>query len=380
MGFLVPILVFLLAFSACEQKSVPKAPQEASAVVAASESRAPWEEEWEKVLKGARSEGKVVVYGPPMAEVRTGFTEAFQKTYPGITLEYTGISGAQSTPKIRTERKAGIYLIDVYIGGTSTILSALREFAIPLKKDLILPEVKDPGKWMEGRLEFSDNSGEINPIFTIRANSNVVYNSELVAPSEITSYRDFINPKWAGKIIMQDPRIVGAGLSVGAYWYLHPDLGPDYLKAFAANKPALIRDLRLQVELVGRGRYNIAIAPDSTNVVKFQEGGMPLKWAKIMKEGTYSTASFGSVILMDKAPHPDAGKIFLNWLLGKEGQTVWSRGSNLASRRLDVPSDHLSEALKPPEPGVTVWPDYTEENIMKREAALGPIGEIFAGF
>lgn len=51
-----------------------------------------------------------------------------------------------------------------------------------------------------------------------------------------------------GKINMRDPRVSGMGLAMATFWYLQPQLGLDYLKAFAANKPVITRDSRFQLE------------------------------------------------------------------------------------------------------------------------------------
>lgn len=339
-----------------------------------------WETEWQQTLKAARKEGRVVLYGPPIAETRRAFTGAFQKAYPGISLEYTAMAGSETSPKIKAERRAGIYAVDVHIGGTTTVLSQLKEFAAPIKPFVLLPEVKNPAMWLGGKLDFSDDAEELNLVMSILADSKVVYNSELVDPREITSWWDLVKPKWKGKIIKWDPRVAGSGLATATFWYFQPGLGPDYMKAFANNGPTFSRDIRFQVETVARGKYSILISPNIPTVVEFQKAGMPLKWAEVMKEGTYSTAGMGSVIVMDKAPHPGAAAVFLNWLLGKEGQTLWTTTSGYASRRLDVSADHLIDALKPPKPGATLQPNYKEQYVNRRDEIMGQLNIIYEGF
>ncbi len=58
-----------------------------------------WQAQWEKILAGARKEGKIVLYGPPIAPTRKAFIEVFQKSYPGITLDYLALGGSQVPPK-----------------------------------------------------------------------------------------------------------------------------------------------------------------------------------------------------------------------------------------------------------------------------------------
>jgi ABC-type Fe3+ transport system substrate-binding protein len=76
-------------------------------------------------------------------------------------------------------------------------------------------------------------------------------------------------------------------------------------------------------------------------------------------------------MLINHAPHPAASKVFLNWLLSKEGQTTFSRGMGYVSRRVDVSADHVP-AYWIPQAGVKYWPGYYEE-----DARMSPEQEKF---
>jgi ABC-type Fe3+ transport system substrate-binding protein len=78
--------------------------------------------------------------------------------------------------------------------------------------------------------------------------------------------------------------------------------------------------------------------------------------------GGYLSASAGSALLVQGAPHPNAAKVFLNWLLSRDGQTAYSTTVEQASRRTDVPRDHLAPA-NVPRPDVTYWPSFAEGNL-----------------
>lgn len=373
-------LVFVLLW-ACAPKGMQEKPEAKKPVQPApvSVAKASWEVEWEKILKEARKEGTVVIYGPPYSEVRERFMEVFQKAYSGITLDYTGLRGAEKAPKIRAERRAGIYLADIFIGGTTTVLTSLKEFAVPIKPLLKLPEVNDTKSWLEGKLDFSDDAEQLNLVFTLNADPDIAYNPSLVSLGEITSWWDLTKPKWKDKIIMRDPRTAGAGLALTTFWYLQKELGLDYIKALAENKPVLTRDGRLQAEWLVRGKYSLAVSMNSADLYPFIQMGLPAKWTELMKEGTHASAVEGSIIILDRAPHPNATIVFLNWLLGKEGQTVWTTASGLASRRLDAPMEHIPEEQRV-KPGVFYMPVYKEQFVLKREEVLSHVEKIFSGF
>jgi len=118
---LLALLAGLLALVACaaEEKATP------APTTPGAEARAAWEQEWERVLAAAKREGKVTVLGPTGAENRRALTEPFEKKY-GITVDFFAGSGSELAPRIRTERQAGQYLWDVYVGGISTMVNTLK--------------------------------------------------------------------------------------------------------------------------------------------------------------------------------------------------------------------------------------------------------------
>src|SRR5262245_10164290 len=106
---------------------------------------AAWQEEWDRVVRAAKAEGKLSMIGPLGADRRDALSQGFQNKY-GITVEYHPDAGAGIFPRLSAERKAGLYLWDVVISGTSTALDALipNKFLEPLEPTLILQEVKEP--------------------------------------------------------------------------------------------------------------------------------------------------------------------------------------------------------------------------------------------
>jgi ABC-type Fe3+ transport system substrate-binding protein len=81
-------------------------------------------------------------------------------------------------------------------------------------------------------------------------------------------------------------------------------------------------------------------------------------------------------MLMNRAPHPNAARVFANWLLTKNGQTAYSTGMFHATRRLDVPTDHLPAEGRL-RPGGTYWPSYMEESVTQPPELSGLLREQF---
>lgn len=370
-------LTIALFFTSCGPTPVTSKQPETSATTQVSQKEA-WEIEWQKTNENARKEGKVVIYGVPGVDVREALVGDFQKAYPGISVEYIGIPGGEVSPKILNERKAGIYLPDMQIGGTGAIVGILEDASQPLEPLLILPEVKNPKNWQGGKLEFADKNGKVNLVMSSYLSSFILYNTKLLVSekAKALSLWDITKPEWKSKILVQDPRIPGSGAALGAFLYYNSQLGPDFIKALAKNDALLIRDARQMVEWVSSAKYPIGLAPNTQIVLEFTKLGAPVDIEYQVKEGGYIAAGFGSVIVMDRAPHQNAAKIYLNWLLSKEGQTVFSKVMNYASRRIDVPTDFLAPGVVPNQ-GVKYYETYSADAIEKRAATYAFWKDVF---
>ena len=99
--------------------------------------------------------------------------------------------------------------------------------------------------------------------------------------------------------------------------------------------------------------------------------------AYIPQEGIHVTSSDGSIALFKNAPHPNAAKLFLNWLLTKEGQTFYTQAYGQPSARLDVPTDGiLPETI--PQPGVKYIMGDDEEFILRQPQQMEKAKAIFS--
>lgn len=373
----IALALLLPLLWACSPKAEPvqTATPPPQQVVASKEA---WQLEWEHTLSLAKKEGKVVVYGPPGAETRIAMMDGFKKAYPDLTLEYVGSTGAETAPKILGERRGGIYIVDVHMGGTTTILSSFKSIAVPIEPLIIHPEARDPRAWMDGKFDYSDREGKLNLVFTNTLKVPLAYNPQMVDGNKLrgASYWEFTKPEWRGKVLLTDPRVAGPGLATAIFYYTTPGLGVEFMRALANNGIILHRDQRLMAEWVGRGKNPIQLSPSELEARALQREGLNLDFIVDMKEGTYVTSAFGSVIFMDKAPHPNAGKVFLNWLLSRDGQTIWSKVSGYPSRRIDIPTDHL-DSLTIPKQGVQYNYNYKEDQVDLRTQVRDLIIDIF---
>jgi len=324
-----------------------------------------WQQKWNSALAQAKTEGKVVVLGPPGDRIRDAITQNFAKAFPDVSLEFSGARGGELATKIKAERDAGIYSVDVLISGTSTADAYFKPMKAldPIEPALILPEVANPKNWRDNRLEFSDRDTRMDLVFSTQNNVPLIYNPAQVKPEEVDELYKVLDPKWKGKIAVQDP--IPSGTGNGVFRWLWHVLGPEKTKDFyqklRAQAGAIDRDQRRQIEWVAQGKYPLNFAP-GTVMYQLEKRGLKFGVIPHFKDyGAYLTPGFGSAMLINQAPHPNAAKVFLNWLLGKEGQTAFSRGMGYVSRRLDVSSDHVPSYWIP-KPGIKYWAGYYEQD------------------
>ena len=348
-----------------------------SAPAIAASAPAASETDWNKTVAAAKKEGKVVIIGPSGSDVKDAYTIGFQKRYPEIEVDFSGMSGAAQAPKLLAELKANQYLTDIVVNGTGPILlDFLPANAVaPLQPYLVIPETRDTSKWKDGKLHFSDSAGKYNLYYGSRVQVAFVYNTELMPPAtmkaKIKSWKDLLNPEWKGKIAMLDPRQAGSGSDLSIYWYSNEKqgLGKDFMrKLFTTQDIFFSREEQQVLDFVARGRYLIAIGPSGTSAFQMISKGLPLALfgSGALQGGGYVTASNGTVSVVRNAPHQNAIKVYLNYLLSQEGQTAWSKASGVSSLRTDVPKDHIPEVLVPEE-GVKYQENQLEKYVMMKK-------------
>ncbi len=372
------VVLALLAVAACARADTIGKPDVTSAApkATAAPSSGGWQEKWDKTLSDAKKEGGVLVYGNVIPATREALIKGFTEKF-GIPLDVLILIGPEGASKLNAEYRAGIHQVDVLIGGPSIPLTMLKPEGnvASMEPLIILPEVKDPKAWADGQIPFMDK--EAMALGFIRGyQPGVVRNTELVKAGEITSYKDLLKPQWKGKIIMFDPTIVGSGsaglTSLTSFWKY--DGAMDYLRSLAGQDIVVTRDYRLQVEQVSRGKYALALWARAENTIEFLDLRAPIATVKLTEPGVVTPGASGVSIAKIPA-HPNGATVFLNWLLSRDGQALYSKTLNQPSFRADVPPPPglPPEALAPA--GEKPFMD-TEETILTRPKLMNDAADI----
>lgn len=381
---IILILVSLL-FAACAPKTAPvqapgmpaapsakPAPQIPAPVAAAKPA---WETRWEETIAGAKKEGKVVIYTSAGPRGRVAIQQGLSAAYP-IDVELIAGVTAQLAEKIVAEQRAGLHLADIALVGATDPVSRFKPAGILERLDqaLILPEVANPKVWRGGELPFADKDHTVIG-FTSNLSGFLTVNTEMVKPGEIKPWRDLLQPKWKKQIVMFGPALASGPGVMWSQAIGRGIMGWDYLRELAKQEPIITEDARLQAEWIARGKYAMGTGTRAELVDEFIGLGLPIQDVA-PSEGVYMTYSTGAFGLLKSAPHPNAARVFINWLLGKEGQVITCQGMAYTSARTDVavPSNLASRA---PAPNTTYFNSTSEENILQKTEDLKILKEIF---
>ncbi len=378
---IVPVIVMLLGVFVlgCQPSAPPPkadAPATAAPTAAASVAKAAWEQRWDTTVAEARKEGKLVFIGSGGGALRDfGMDKALSEKF-GLSLELIGGGASEVIPKLAAERRAGLYLEDVFILSTNSMINELKPGGLTqsLDSELFLPEAMDPKAWYKGEIPWIDKEHHQLALLAMPAGT-ILMNTDLVKPGEIKSYRDLLNPKWKGNIVLVDPTQSGGGAS----WFSAMAEGimdVNFLREFAKQNPVISRNDQLSGEWVARGKYPISVGLGAKIVESFRKAGAPIQVAS-PAEGTFvETASAGLTILKNPA-HPNAARLFANWIMTKEGILFMSKAYGGQSARVDVPTDFLDPLLVR-QPGVKYLDSNNEAYTLKKAEYSKLAAEIFA--
>jgi ABC-type Fe3+ transport system substrate-binding protein len=313
--------------------------------------------EWKNIVEAAKKETRIVVGGPPTAVLRQKYKETFEQKF-GIEMELVSAPGPQNAGKAAAEFKAGVSYFDVLHGGSGTLEPLMNENMLaPFSEYMILPEVKDPRQWWGGHI-WEDNVKNNQYIYSFSADFSVppFFNADLLKPGEISSYDDLLSPKWKGKIGFFDPRTPSAGQ--GLWGFLMKIKGKEFLQKLAQQDLFISRDGQQLAVALSKGTLVIALGLSQRFVNPYIKAGLPIKTLSSLKEGTSGSNGFGTVAVMRNAPHPNAAKVYINWLLSKEGQELYSRALTQGTRRLDVDTKWLAKFNTPAAKDITTPEEY----------------------
>ena len=294
------------------------------------------------MIDAAKKEGHLVV-ATYAGTANRKVMDAFEAAYPGITVEQTGFQSSSRDffPRFFQERQAGLYQWDlILVPSTEVIVQAIPQNVVdPVRPLIVNPELLQDSTWQDGfEAGWLDKARQYSYAITRSRSQALWIDTNQVQDGEIKSYRDLLDPKWKGKILAGDLRTKGSG-----YWpgtTLRVKTGSDAIisQLWKDQQPTLSTDARQLTEQVVRGAFPIGLGAVSKSIlIDFlaQGQGKNLKPIPTV-EIDYVNSADHVLHYANKAPNPNAARLFVNWVLSKEGSAIYSKNLEDNSRRADV--------------------------------------------
>ncbi|MFQ5684277.1 MAG: ABC transporter substrate-binding protein [Candidatus Binatia bacterium] len=257
------------------------------------------------LIPKAKKEGTLVWYATTSNPDNQAIVKGFNRKYPFLKVNVLKTTGEKLRTRILIEAAADKHFFDVVV--VSTL-----ELGLVKSKNLLLsyrsPEARpypDGAKDPDGTF-----TGIYVRNFVIGYNKNMV--SERDAPRQ---WRDLLRPKWKGKIGLDEEEFEWYGALID-YW--GREKTRNFMRALAGQDPYLRRGHTLLTQLASAGEFPVAIVYPYI-VERLKHRGAPMNW---VRESDPIITSVNGVAVSAKAPHPNSAKLFVNFILSKEGQTI----------------------------------------------------------
>lgn len=295
------------------------------------------DDNWAKVVEAAKKEGKLTFYSYLFTgDLGLAASRAFFEKY-GIEVEHITGRGAELSARLKTEQRMGQIVGDIFQAASANVEIAKQLGLTRSATDL--PVFKEQGVWSIDPFAL-DKEGHV-VILTATQYTPFVNKNLVKVQDEPMSWQDFLNPKWRGKIIIQDPQIATLDYYVMLALMDNGAIDQEFIKKiggqlFMAPSP------QEALKALARGEAHISLWSSDTDASAMVAEGAPIKpiapQDSIVVGGT-------PLALIKGAPHPNAAQVFVNWLFSGEGLSLYARISRTAAIRKDV-LDFRPEVMK----------------------------------
>ena len=283
-----------------------------------------------EVRDRAEAEGKLMFYATFNAADSKALTDAFKQLYPKIDATFYRATDAALMERILTESRAGQNLWDV------AVMTSF--YGHNMKKRGMFALYDSPER-KYFRAGYKDDQGAWTSIYTNYAAFG--YNTRAVPKAGVPkSYNDLLKPEWKGNIGMDSKAYEWFGTMLKA---MGQEKGLAYMRELA-KQTQLRAGRTLLAQLVAAGEFMGGLSAYSQTFEVLKPSGAPVDWV-------YLNPVFANIHptgISAKAPHPNAARLFMDFVLSKRGQEV-VRAMNRIPDRIDTPPEQarLMEGIKP---------------------------------
>ena len=277
-----------------------------------------------KIVEAAKKEGKLVAYVSMLTENATALLAEFKKKYPFIDTSLYRANTQKLLPKIQLEARTQQHQADV-ISATFTIWNELTRGKLIMKYDS--PErFRFPA-------DLKDADGYWNILYL--GVQGMAYNTKLVAPDIAPkNYEDLLHPRWRPKQIAMDYR--DSSWMAVMLEIMGEAEGIAFMKKLAAKDLYMRENKNLLTQLLAAGEFPVLANTYLETFAKIQKAGAPIEWVAGRNPIPASTHLLG---IYAHARHPNAAKLFVDFLLSREGQSLTANVIGTYPANPDVESE-----------------------------------------
>lgn len=298
-------------------------------------------------VQKAETEGTLVVYSPNIEQGTVKLLQAFESAFPKIKTKYIRLQSGALYSKLMAERQAKSYLVDVL---NMSDRGLAEDF---LKRDgyqkYQSPQIPAYEPRFRSKPEGYFTAGTLIMV-------GIAYNPNNIAPEDVPKdWTDLNNPKWQGGISVKS---ANSGVQYTTWHELRDAYGEQYWEDFAKQKPRAFDSYVQQFDRIINGEDKFAHTAQYSGYLEFKKRGAPIAFVPPSTGLPVIPEVWGVV---NQAPHPQAARLFMDWVLSAQGQTVMTEAFYVHSPRTDVAPPPggipLSEmTLLTPEPDD--WEEY----------------------
>lgn len=270
----------------------------------------------DSVVDAAKKEGEIVFYGTMELTLSQKLASLFTKKYPFIKTNVIRLGSERLAERVTIEAQAKTVKADV-------IHESEMDFYGLLKKGFI--DSYDSPQRAAFRPQYKDEKG----FWTVNSETlNVIaYNTNLVKGSDVPkSFADLLAPKWKGKILIDENESKWMAAAI-AVWGEEKTL--DFLRKVAALNPRVLGGHSQMQTLLAAGDAAIVAISLVHGVELLKRQGAPIDWVAVEPLISRQFA----LALLKGAPHPNAGKLYIDFMLSKETQQELASGGYNSGRR-----------------------------------------------